>query len=104
MAHKIVNRSEGIVRHILFTEGVNGKHFALCTYVKIKEYGIEIKGLPRDMVLIFPIYKLFKYKAPNKKEYNILREQLSLFLAYIYTDYKSQGHSLKTVIVDLTNC
>ena len=89
MTHKIVNESEGIVRHILSTEGVDGKHFALCTYIEIKEYGIEIKGLPRDMVLIFPIYKSFKYKAPNKKEYNILREQLSLLLAYMYTNYKS---------------
>ncbi|KAJ7656087.1 hypothetical protein DFH06DRAFT_899129, partial [Mycena polygramma] len=38
------------------------------------------------------------------ESFSICREQLPLLPAYAYTDYKSQGRSLKWVIVDLNGC
>jgi hypothetical protein len=48
-----------------------------------------------------------KTKTKKKKKgptFNISRLQLPLLPAYAFTDYKIQGHSLSTVIVDLQGC
>ena len=98
MSYGIVNGAEGIVRHINYIISLGGHKYAQCAYIEVKGYGMKCSGLPPNVVPIFPIKGSFTY---NKEKIN--QEQLPLLPIFTYTDYKSQGHSLFEVIVDLAD-
>ena len=58
-----------------------------------------LPGLPRGIIPIFPSRRSFKLKGGGKTV--IERNQFSLTTAYAFTDYKAQGQTMETVIVDL---
>ena len=57
---------------------------------------IQIPGLPPATLPIFPLTKKFKLGTNS-----ITRTQYSLTPAYMFTDYKAQGQTVESVIVDL---
>ena len=51
---------------------------------------------------IFPMATTFKYTLFDGSKYSIRREQVPLMPAFAFMDYKIQGQSFHSVIVDLT--
>lgn len=100
MSHKSVNGAEGVVKHIKYRM-VEGHRVAVCAYVHVPGSSIELEGLPRDVVPVFPSRKYFAYTTPDGLQRHVSRLQLPLLPAYVYTDYKGQGRSLETVIADV---
>lgn len=58
-----------------------------------------LPGLPPGIIPIFPSRRSFTLKGGAKTV--IDREQFSLTTAYTFTDYKAQGQTMESVIVDL---
>jgi hypothetical protein len=72
--------------------------------VHIPGSNIRANGLPPNVVPILPVRNSFKYRGQKGgPQYSISRLQLPLLPAYSYTDYKSQGRSLDSAIVDLAS-
>ncbi|KAK7038369.1 PIF1-like helicase-domain-containing protein [Favolaschia claudopus] len=94
---RVVNGAEGILREIHYTIDEKGRRFADCAYVEIPDSNIAMHPKGKDWVPIIPMPSKFEYEG----SFRIGRKQLPLLPAYAYTDYKSQGKSLKKVIVDL---
>ena len=103
ISYNIVNSAEDIIRYIFSCSGANSKLHAMYAYIKFKDCRMQIKGLPIEIVTLFLVRKSFKYASPNGNKFNMLRKQLPILPTCIYTDYKSQGRSLETVIIDLAN-
>ena len=59
----------------------------------------KFPGLPEGTVPIFPTKK--KFKLGGRSGVCIEREQFALTPAYAFTDFKSQGQTIESVIVDL---
>ena len=59
----------------------------------------KFPGLPEGTVPIFPTKK--KFKLGGRSGVRIEREQFALTPAYAFTDFKSQGQTIESVIVDL---
>ena len=59
----------------------------------------KFPDLPEGTVPIFPTQK--KFKLGGKSGVRIEREQFALTPAYAFTDFKSQGQTIESVIVDL---
>lgn len=103
ITQKVVNGSEGTVKDIKY-DLVGGKRQAKVVYLEIPGAGIISSDLQRDMVPIFPHRTKFQvhYKtSAGARQRTITRYQLPVVPAYAYTDYKSQGRSLKAAVVDL---
>lgn len=60
----------------------------------------SLPGLPAGTIPIFPSRRSFSLKNVVEKVV-IDREQFALTPAYAFTDYKAQGQTMETVIVDL---
>lgn len=60
----------------------------------------RLRGLPAGIIPIFPSRRSFSLKGASQKVV-IDREQYSLTPAYAFTDYKAQGQTMNSVIVDL---
>ncbi|KAI0054997.1 hypothetical protein BV25DRAFT_1816226 [Artomyces pyxidatus] len=101
MAHGVVNGAEGVVENLHFETAVDGTKYAKCVYVRIPDCGVELPGLPRDVVPIYTIRKTFTYKTRAGLKCNFSRVQLPLVPGYSYTDYKSQGRSLERAVLDI---
>lgn len=100
----VVNGAEGIITDIKYNLNDYDRWYIICTYVKIDWSQLQAPGLPYEVVPILPVSTTFWYAQPKGLSFNITRKQIPLVPAYAYTDYKSQGRSLKYVIVDLTYC
>lgn len=59
-----------------------------------------LDGLPQNVIPIVPVKKTFSINM-NGTKHLVTRTQLPLTLAYTFTDYRSQGQTLKSVIVDI---
>lgn len=59
----------------------------------------NIQGLPLGVLPIFPTHK--KFSLTSSEKCTISREQYALTLAYTFTDYKAQGQTIESVIVNL---
>lgn len=57
---------------------------------------MQVQNLPPNTLPIFPLTKTFKLDTVTVK-----RTQYSLTPAYAFTDYKAQGQTMESVIVDL---
>ncbi|KAJ3573731.1 hypothetical protein NP233_g2235 [Leucocoprinus birnbaumii] len=60
-------------------------------------------GIPDGLVPITPTEKHFSAKVPDSHSIRVCRRQLALQPAYAFTDYKSQGQTLDSCIVDLAH-
>lgn len=100
----IVNGVEGTIHDIKFTCDDNGRRFAGVVYLRIEGVDVEIPGLERGLVPVFPESVSFDFKVREGetiKSRTVSRKQLPLIPAYSYTDFKSQGRTLDRAIVDL---
>ena len=100
--NRVVNGTEGTVRDIVYEE-IDGKRYIVVVYVHIPGAGSICSHAVDDVVPIFPEWTSFT--IPQKKQgepdhISISRLQVPLLPAYAYTDYKSQGRSLETAIID----
>lgn len=59
-----------------------------------------LHGLQESVILIIPVTKSFIINKDGMKK-TVNRTQLSLSLAYTFTNYRSQGQMLEPVIVDI---
>lgn len=59
----------------------------------------KFPGLPKGIIPIFPTHKSFK--LGGRSGIRINREQLALTPVYAFTDFKSQGQTIESVVVDL---
>ncbi|KAF5332297.1 hypothetical protein D9611_008065 [Ephemerocybe angulata] len=102
---KVVNGSEGTITDIQYSE-VEDRRYATVVYVKISSSScIHAPGLEAGIVPIFPTASTIKYptRFRNNVSKSFSRRQVPLIPAYSYTDYKSQGRTLKHAIVDLAS-
>ncbi len=105
LAWNVVNGAIGTVRDIKYTEEDHIRYVSVL-YVEIpgagRHFGIE----DNDVIPIFPVPTTFKWiKSPKTatrpaQEISVTRMQPPVLPAYVITDYKSQGRSLSTAIVD----
>lgn len=102
MEHKIVNGTAGILMDVVYKSEAEG-HKAVCAYVKVKSSSISIEDLPEAVIPIFPKSVQFTHQISRSKSIQINRAQLPLVPAWAFTDYKVQGTSMNTVIVDLAS-
>ncbi|KAF8507859.1 hypothetical protein JB92DRAFT_2645379, partial [Gautieria morchelliformis] len=59
-----------------------------------------LPGLQAGVVPIVPMQKKFTITVGNKQR-TVTRTQLPITAAYAFTDYRSQGQTIPTVIVDI---
>lgn len=77
---------------------------ATCAFVEVEGIGQVHPELPVDIVPVFPSRTTHRFwSAYTSTWVSFVREQIPLMPAYVYTDYKAQGRSLDTVIVDLAS-
>jgi hypothetical protein len=81
--------SNGFPRYILLRLSTPPKH--------------SYPGLPKGVVPIFPISGSFMVAVENKKKasISIRRKQFPIIPAYALTDYKSQGDTMNSVLLDI---
>lgn len=104
MQHGAVNGQEGDLIHVVLEEGLSNMVHAKCAFVRIDTAGQVCDGLPVGVVPIFPVRTTHEfYSSFAQRRVKFTREQLPLLPAYVYTDYKSQGRSLETAIVDVAS-
>ncbi|KAF5336595.1 hypothetical protein D9611_006614 [Ephemerocybe angulata] len=106
VTHKVANGSEGTIERIKYTI-TEGKRYADVVYVKVKAKNttIHAPGLPPGVVPIFPTSTSIVYttRLGQSVSKSFTRSQIPIVPAYSYTDYKSQGRTLKRAIVDLAS-
>ena len=102
MENKIVNGSEGVLTDIVYKTEPEGRE-AVCAYIKVTSSPITIEHLPTSVVPIFPKSVQFTHRLSKTKSIHINRTQLPLVPAWAFTDYKVQGASMTTVIIDLVS-
>ncbi|VDC00928.1 unnamed protein product [Peniophora sp. CBMAI 1063] len=104
MCHKAVNGQEGILRKVAVEQGVDGMLHATCAFIEVQGMGSVYPELPEDIIPVFPSRTTHKFWSDYAECWvSFTREQLPLMPAYVYTDYKAQGRSLDSVIVDLAS-
>lgn len=100
LAHSVVNGSRGTVMSICY-ELLHGSRVAKCVFVRIVPSNLRAVDGDPDLVPIFPVATTFKYISEDGTKYSIRREQLPLMPAFAFMDYKVQGQSFDSVVVDL---
>ncbi|VDC01015.1 unnamed protein product [Peniophora sp. CBMAI 1063] len=104
MCHKAVNGREGVLRKVVVEKGMDEMLHAVCAFVEVEGVGPVYPGLPDDIIPVFPSRTTHKFWSGYAECWvSFVREQIPLMPAYVYTDYKAQGRSLDTVIVDLAS-
>jgi hypothetical protein len=100
MPHKVVNGSEGVLRNVIYRNVPEGRE-AVCAYVEMPASSLQVNGLERSLMPIFPQSMQFTYTTSSRSKIKISRSQLPLISGWAFTDYKVQGASLESVIIDL---
>ncbi|PPR04170.1 hypothetical protein CVT26_003810, partial [Gymnopilus dilepis] len=103
---KVVNGTEGVVKKIVYDEDEAGRRYATVAYVHVEGIGFQIEGLEKDVVPIFPVRTNITHRTLHTiglQAKSFSRWQLPLVPAYAYTDYKSQGRTLKRAVVDISS-
>ncbi len=107
-AYHVVNGAVGTVKDIKY-EDHRGYRTVSVVYVEIPGAG-QLLGQAEDIVPIFPNPTYFTWtrrratKTVPADADSVSRLQPPLLPAYAYTDYKAQGRSLDSAIVDLDSC
>lgn len=71
-----------------------------CILVRpIYEYNLSFPNVPSGLVPIFPVH--MKGQIPSMPGLLFYRHQIPLTLGFAFTDYKSQGSTFDSLILDL---
>ena len=105
----LANGSRGIIEDIILNprEGEHTKSSSICLryppavilFRPLFGRNRTFPGLPVGVVPVFPTRK--RFKIGGRSGVVIDREQYALTPAYAFTDFKSQGQTIESVIVDL---
>ena len=101
LARNIVNGSHGTVEHVKYSLNESGGWVADCVYVRILQLGVGAIADEPDIVPITFVRTSFRFVDEDGCAYNIVLRQVPLLPAFAFTDYKVQGQSMSSVIVDL---
>jgi hypothetical protein len=71
--------------------------------VHVKGCELQLPDLEYEIVPVYTVKTWYECKTKNGSKVTVSREQVPLVPAYSYTDYKSQGQTLKRAIVDLAS-
>ena len=64
---------------------------------------LQLPGENPHVIAVFPRTVAFKYTSKDRVKFNISRRQIPIVPGWAFTDYKAQGASLHTAIVDLAS-
>lgn len=89
----VANGARGVVQQIIPPE---------CVLVRLyRTKATQIPGLDPGVIPIVPIARKFNLPAKKGKTRRATRRQLPITAAYAFTDYRSQGQTIKRVIADI---
>ncbi|CAN0523223.1 unnamed protein product, partial [Ectocarpus sp. 12 AP-2014] len=63
----------------------------------------QLDGLPRGVVAFAPVEKPFSIVGIGKRKFTIRRRQLPLTAGCLSSVYRSQGQTMRTIILDIRN-
>ena len=103
----LANGSHSVVTGIVLDPRESGQHTATSThrlqfppsailFQPLNGCAIRMQGLPDGIVPIFPQMKSFPLGTTSVK-----RTQFPITPAYVFTDYKAQGQTMDSVLIDL---
>ena len=102
LAGKIVNGARGTIKQVAY-DVVGTKRIARCVYVEVPASMLQLPGENLHVITVFPRTVAFKYTSKDRVKFNISRHQIPIVPGWAFTDYKAQGASLHTAIVDLAS-
>ena len=96
---------EGFVHGWQSKIGSKGQNVLDTLFVKLKDPPscVKIKGLPENIVPIFPTTTIVKAMLPNDEKYYISRTQVEVLVNFAMTDFASQGKTRPDNPSDLNN-
>lgn len=109
----VANGARGVVEQIIVDEAIGEVEGApphvrrltrppICVLVRLDRTKAKaLPGLEEGVIPIAPIRSRFQVELPNSQKLTLWREQLPLTPAYSFTDYRSQGQTIPSVIIDL---
>ncbi|KDN38232.1 hypothetical protein RSAG8_09631, partial [Rhizoctonia solani AG-8 WAC10335] len=114
----VANGARGVVERIIFdrreefpamvaSESTGPTEMSLtyppeCVLVRLyRTKASTIEGLGPGVVPIFPMTRKYDITRKQGKSTPVTRRQLPITAAYAFTDYRSQGQTIKKVIVDI---
>lgn len=101
----LVNGSIGILQGIEYKLNSRGKRVATCAFIRFDtKPAVPFPGCPDDCFPILPSGHSLNYQATgHDTNIGFHRDQLPILPAYSYVDYKSQGQTIKSAIVDINS-
>ena len=102
----IVNGCMGILKKIRYTTDLNGNHYALSCVIESTTISADpLSTLPKNHAVVLQETINLRFRHPHSgKNCQIKRTQLPITPAFAMTAHKSQGQTMKKVIVDLEGC
>ena len=102
----IVNGCTGILKKIRYTTDSNGNRYALSCVVESPTISADpLSTLPKHHAVVLQDTIDLKFRHPHSgKNCQIKRTQLPITPAFAMTAHKSQGQTMKKVIIDLEGC
>ena len=82
---------------------VGNKRVARCVYVEVPASTLQLPGEDKHVIAVFPRPSTFTYTSKTSLKFKISRQQIPIVPGWAFTDYKAQGASLHTAIVDLAS-
>lgn len=74
---------------------------AMIMFKPLKETNVEIPGVPKGSIPLFPKEVSFTVKDNKGLSTKITRRQYPITPAFAFTDFKSQGQTIERVVIDL---
>ena len=102
LAGKVVNGARGTIKQIVY-DLVGNNRVARCVYVEVPGSTLQLPGEDKHIIPVFPRPSTFTYTSKSRLKFKISRQQIPIVPGWAFTDYKAQGASLHTAIVDLTS-
>ena len=99
---KVVNGAWGIIKHVAY-DLIGTKRVAHCVYLNVPASTLQLPGEDEHVIAIFPCVSPFTYTSQSGVKFNISRWQVPIVPGWAFTNYKAQGASLQTAIVDLAS-
>ena len=107
VAGGVVNGSTGILRHIRYRLGDNGKRYLTSCIIELPDLtGATLPHLPPKHVPVIPNdVEMNSFHHPNSgRSCTLCRHQIPLDAAFAITTHKAQGQTMRRAIIDLHSC
>ena len=84
---------EGVVQGWQLKKGTNGQVVLDTLFVKLKDAPthVQVPGLPKNVVLVYPTSTIMTVLLPNDEKYLITHTQVEVLINFTMTDFASQG-------------